>query len=224
MVSGWLRSRPRVNDESARAGVALAGVQGDSDSEDSWIPAGAGGPADEAAGPAEQYDPGVAYPGWSRARTDLRVFRKGEADDRRATFVREAERRTASIVEATDGRHRVLLANIEASKMGKDQAVGAALAPPEPFTPPRDGEATLDLQDQVGVPSRGLVEAFDDCVASLAWSNPDWIRAGVFEEWPRRRDRARREVAGKIPFYGLILALSGLVGWLIDVTVNAVAK
>ena len=37
ILSGWLRSHPRVNDETALAGVTLGAVQGGSDSDDSWI-------------------------------------------------------------------------------------------------------------------------------------------------------------------------------------------
>ena len=109
-------------------------------------------------------------------------------------------------------------------EMGKDQPVGAALTSPEAFTPTPDDEATLDLQDQVAVPSPGLVEALDDCAASLRWSSPEWIRAGVFGEPPRPRDRPWRIVVERIAFYVLILALCGLFGWLVEVTVNAVAK
>ena len=102
----------------------------------------------------------------------------------------------------------------------------------EPFTPTREREETFDLWDEetfdlreeVELPSPDLVEALDDCEASLAVWSPDWIRGGVFGDQPLRRGGGWPAVAGKIPFYGLIVALSGLVGWLIDVAVNAVAK
>jgi hypothetical protein len=108
-------------------------------------------------------------------------------------------------------------------KMGKDRPLAVALNSPEPFAPTRGGEPPLDPQDPVGVPSRGLVDAWDDCVASLNWSNPDWIKGGVGDR-PRQRDPSWHLVAGRIPFYCLILAVSGLFGWLVDVALTAVAK
>ena len=41
MVSGWFRSRSRMNDEPTPASVPLAAIQGDSDSEIRWISPGA---------------------------------------------------------------------------------------------------------------------------------------------------------------------------------------
>jgi hypothetical protein len=155
--------------------------------------------------------------GWLRSRSRMND-EPAPAGGGTATFVRDAERRAASIIETADGRHRVLLATIEASERrpqtkwqrpetGKDDLVGVVQSSREAVA--------------VGDPSPGLVEAFDDCLASLAWWKPGWIGAGAFGDQPRWRERRWRVLAGQITFYGVILALSGSVGWLIAVAVNA---
>lgn len=215
-MSRWLGARAGKNDEPAPVDSALAAVQGDS--EDSW------------------------NSGWSaRCRADLTTSGRRTADDRRARFVREAERSSGSIIDAAGGRQRILLAKAETTERprreraleeslrpntGKNGSVSVARSSPEQATAARGSERRW--RDRVGVPSPGLVEAFDDCLASVASRRPEWTAPGIFANPPRRRDRRWRKIehvlARKIRFYCLLLAVSGLVGWLTAELINALAK
>ena len=84
--------------------------------------------------------------------------------------------------------------------------------------------ATRGVPDEVGVPSPDLVEAFDECLASLGSLTPDWIAPGVVDAPRRLEPRRVVEVGRKACIFALLLALCGAVGWLTVVLISAIAN